>query len=284
MVSLAVMEQQETILNFQKPFDLGNGSSKNSPVVPSLSQKAEYGVNCKFCNKEIIISNNKRHRSFCNNKCSSEYYYYSNRESRLRKKREYDIQNRESVREQYREWYKRNKEKKIFQKKVYYLINKDRYKKYNKRVREKFRKELVGYDLFRLERTVYYSIKKNPYLLWRKNYCELCGWDIDSRILDAHHIDSIIKNTERDNPNNILTLCKNCHSLLHTLTIQEVYKLNKQLKNGQITITKLKCRKCNKEFIPINSRQKHCSKECYTKSVHSYKKRLNLKSTKNMIY
>ena len=257
------VKQQESLLKFNKPFDLSNESSKCSLAVTSQNQDVEQISYCKYCNKELVIGKGMRHKSYCNCKCSQKYRYYSNRDEILRKKKEYDNENKELVREQYREWYVRNKEKKIIQKKAYYNLNKKRYKEYNKKYREKLLEVLKGYDLLRGERGIYYDIEKNPYKLWRKNYCEMCGWDIDTRILDVHHIDGLLKHTDKDNKDNVLTLCRNCHMLIHKFSIQDLIMLNERLKCKKISITKKRCNNCENEFISSSQQKKSCSKKCY---------------------
>lgn len=266
MTTEAIMKQQDSLLGFQKLPDLSNESSKSSLVVSNSNQEAEQ-IRCKYCKKEILNQEGKRHKSYCNNKCSQKYRYYSNRESLLRKKREYDNKNKEVVREQYREWYKRNKEKKIEQKKLYYLNHKEEYKKYNKKHRESLREQLNAYDFVRTDRTIYYRIEKSPYLKWRKNFCELCGFDIDIRVLDVHHIDGLLKNTKKDSENNVLTLCKNCHALVHLLSKDDWINLIENLKGNRIVLSQIKCLECNNKFVPLKMNQEFCTKKCYQQNI-----------------
>jgi len=49
------------------------------------------------------------------------------------------------------------------------------------------------------------------YQLYRKSFCEYCGFvAINICQLDIHHIDG---NHFNNNPNNLMTLCANCHRL-----------------------------------------------------------------------
>lgn len=191
--------------------------------------------------------------------------YRTQRQEILNKKKCYDTKYKELVNEQYREWYRRNKEKKIEQKKKYYLEHKDKYKEYNKKYREKLKEELNGYDLSRRMKGWYHHLEKHPYLKWRKDSCELCGFDVDKRVLDVHHLDSTLKNTKDDNKDNTLTLCKNCHILTHMLLREDWIKLMEKLKGGNLKLNKIKCSGCDLQFIPLITQQKFCSKKCYAK-------------------
>jgi len=57
-------------------------------------------------------------------------------------------------------------------------------------------------------------------VLERDNYqCQKCGKDKNEVILHCHHIDPVIKNSIlSEDPENCLTLCKDCHKIAH-LTI-----------------------------------------------------------------
>lgn len=53
--------------------------------------------------------------------------------------------------------------------------------------------------------------KKKPYLIYRKNFCENCGFvALHLCQLDVDHIDGNHFNNE---PTNLRTLCANCHRL-----------------------------------------------------------------------
>jgi len=52
---------------------------------------------------------------------------------------------------------------------------------------------------------------KKPYLKYRKDYCESCGFiPVNMCQLDVDHIDG---NHENNNEDNLQTLCSNCHRL-----------------------------------------------------------------------
>lgn len=78
----------------------------------------------------------------------------------------------------------------------------------------------------------------NDYSTWnnKKNelekYCETCGEPAEER----HHID---KNPKNNHPNNIMSLCKKCHGIIHRGT---------KYKTLGITKVDLTCRYCGKNF------------------------------------
>lgn len=54
---------------------------------------------------------------------------------------------------------------------------------------------------------------KKPYSKFKKDTCEKCGFvPEDDCQLDVHHIDC---NHSNNNPDNLKTLCANCHRLEH---------------------------------------------------------------------
>lgn len=58
------------------------------------------------------------------------------------------------------------------------------------------------------------SVRKfEGYRKHKKNVCELCSFiAIDRCQLDVHHVDG---NHHNNDPNNLKTLCANCHRLIH---------------------------------------------------------------------
>lgn len=55
------------------------------------------------------------------------------------------------------------------------------------------------------------DLNKRPYLKYKKGYCECCGFlPTHSCQLDVDHVDGNHKN---NNPDNLQTLCANCHRL-----------------------------------------------------------------------
>ena len=55
------------------------------------------------------------------------------------------------------------------------------------------------------------EIKRRPWLVWRKDNCERCGFiPVDACQLDVDHIDGDNSNND---PANYMTLCANCHRL-----------------------------------------------------------------------
>ena len=62
-------------------------------------------------------------------------------------------------------------------------------------------------------RNTCYGCYKKPYTRFKKNICEECGFiPVHRRQLDLHHID---KDKANNSPDNFLTLCANCHRLIH---------------------------------------------------------------------
>ena len=110
-------------------------------------------------------------------------------------------------------------------------------------------------------------------ILLRDNY--KCQWgetckekNVMDKDLIIHHIDF---NNENNNFNNLITLCKWCHSKFHSQNnIDE--KIEKILKNKKSKIKKnrikLICQQCGKEFkvFPCRKNAKFCSPECCGKS------------------
>lgn len=57
------------------------------------------------------------------------------------------------------------------------------------------------------------ACSKKPFTRNKKNYCEECGMKpISRKWLDIHHID---KNRSNNKENNLKTLCKRCHGVIH---------------------------------------------------------------------
>jgi len=56
--------------------------------------------------------------------------------------------------------------------------------------------------------------RRRPYSIYKKDICESCGFIAKHDCqMDIHHIDGNHKNND---PNNLKTLCANCHRLEHT--------------------------------------------------------------------
>lgn len=61
--------------------------------------------------------------------------------------------------------------------------------------------------------------KVRPYRKYKLPACELCGFKaVDACQLDVHHLDG---NHHNNDPNNLKTLCSNCHRLEHKYTPEE---------------------------------------------------------------
>lgn len=53
--------------------------------------------------------------------------------------------------------------------------------------------------------------RKRPYIIFKKDYCEHCNFiPLHTCQLDVDHIDG---NNKNNNPENLQTLCANCHRL-----------------------------------------------------------------------
>jgi predicted HNH restriction endonuclease len=83
-----------------------------------------------------------------------------------------------------------------------------------------------------------YALKRHKkiykWLNWRKDKCEICGFDKSKKCMEVHHMKPEIKGTEMDNEHDCITVCRNCHMMIHTgeITIEEVYKV----KNGVMEV------------------------------------------------
>ncbi len=62
------------------------------------------------------------------------------------------------------------------------------------------------------------------YLLDKYKSCQICGWNKEPGILEAHHKDRNSKNNSEDN---LLLVCPNCHSLEHFNKKDGQYKMSK---------------------------------------------------------
>lgn len=55
--------------------------------------------------------------------------------------------------------------------------------------------------------------ENNQYTRFKKPHCEECGFvAVHPCQLDVHHVD---ENHENNNPENLKTVCANCHRLIH---------------------------------------------------------------------
>lgn len=65
--------------------------------------------------------------------------------------------------------------------------------------------------------------KRRPYKISRGNSCERCGFiPVHICQLDVHHLD---QNNRNDNLENLVTLCANCHRLVHAFSGQQLPKV-----------------------------------------------------------
>jgi hypothetical protein len=71
--------------------------------------------------------------------------------------------------------------------------------------------------------------KNRKYLLYKKDYCELCGFiAIDHCQLDVHHLDGNHNNNEESN---LQTVCANCHRLISK---KQMIEKMRRSRNGTI--------------------------------------------------
>jgi predicted HNH restriction endonuclease len=69
------------------------------------------------------------------------------------------------------------------------------------------------------------SCHDKPWMKYRKDYCEYCGFiPLHISQLDIHHVDS---NRLNNNPDNLQTLCANCHRLITEILRGELSHLKK---------------------------------------------------------
>jgi predicted HNH restriction endonuclease len=68
------------------------------------------------------------------------------------------------------------------------------------------------------------------WLNWRKDKCEICGFNKSKKCMQVHHMKPEIKGTELDNEHDWITVCRNCHMMIHTgeISREKVY----EIKNG----------------------------------------------------
>lgn len=61
-------------------------------------------------------------------------------------------------------------------------------------------------------KATYNTIRKNMFRRGMIEKCQICGFNSCKEILGIHHID---KNNKNNNPDNLMVLCPNCHSMQH---------------------------------------------------------------------
>ncbi len=73
--------------------------------------------------------------------------------------------------------------------------------------------EIEGEEYQRGQQLGFWNVRE--YILFRDNHtCQWCRGTSKDRILNVHHIES--RKTGGDRPDNLITLCKRCHSLIHS--------------------------------------------------------------------
>jgi len=135
-------------------------------------------LRCVYCGIEIILNKFNLHKKYCSKKCHRAHYYF------LNKKREKMMSQK---------WYQKNRESEIAKNKEYRKQNRELFNWYHNKER-------------------FNGIKEQ--ILKRDNYkCMVCN----SINVMVHHIDG--NNFQKEIPNhnidNLITLCRSCHSSLH---------------------------------------------------------------------
>jgi len=83
-------------------------------------------------------------------------------------------------------------------------------KKHTEKTKEKIRQKMMGMEIFFKPYTTDWTNTLKRSIRERDKYiCRLCGKLQGDRAFDVHHIDYDKKNCD---PNNLITLCKNCHT------------------------------------------------------------------------
>jgi hypothetical protein len=147
------------------------------------------------------------------------------------------MENRERLNEYCKDWYaKRTKEEKMLYAREYRKKNADKIKTYYAREDVKQRKRETRNAWYAKNRKKMQEYGHNrrkkieKWMQWRKDKCEICGWNLSEKILCVHHMKPEIKGTEMDNEHDTITVCRNCHMMIHTgeISKEQVY----EIKNG----------------------------------------------------
>lgn len=268
------MEQQEHLLEFQKPFDVGSKSSKKSLVVPSPNQKAELEikekVNCRVCDKEILIYKGMQHKTYCSNKCryqgknyrnvifycvhckkkvpigrrkfcsdycNRKYHFLTHKEEYLKRMKEYQLNNQEKRKKTSRESARRCLD--YYKPNICKICQKDI-------IRDTYRKKKYCYEcVSNLEKQrnahrvkIRHKAKRQAILEALDGKCIICGY---VRTLEVHHFYEVksklkrnwsayYKQLERGEP--LILLCPNHHTLCHKklLSLDELNKMKDYIK------------------------------------------------------
>ncbi len=79
----------------------------------------------------------------------------------------------------------------------------------------------------------YFFSNNREYVLWCDNHtCQCCHGKSKGRVLNVHHIQS--RKTGGDAPNNLITLCRTCHTAYHKGEIELKVKRGKSLRDAAL--------------------------------------------------
>ena len=150
---------------------------------------------CLRCNKEFVITHTGGAKKvFCSKLCRRLEYVEKNRKQIKERRQKHYIANRDKERRMCADWYKKNKESEIAKNKEYRKMNRELFNWYHD-------KDRFG------------GIREK--ILQRDNFqCQICG---NEEKLCVHHIDgtNYLKSNTNNDLENLITLCKSCHSKLH---------------------------------------------------------------------
>jgi len=147
---------------------------------------------------------------------------------------DYYIKNKERMLEQIHSNYRKNREARIKQK-IEYMKNSEKIKLYResedyKKIKYKSWKRWKAKNLEHFlawqreysrkrykEKMKKFGYYRHSYTKFRKNLCENCSNTLD---LLVHHLD---ENRKNNNKENLITLCRGCHSKLHNTKCRELH-------------------------------------------------------------
>jgi len=90
----------------------------------------------------------------------------------------------------------------------------------------------------------------------KKPECEMCGqgeiWRGERMAMILDHINGVRNDNRIEN---LRIVCPNCAATLSTHCGRK----------NRITRDKMRCRRCEREFLPSSSKQRYCSRECGTR-------------------
>lgn len=194
---------------------------------------------CLVCGKSFTPIR-KNDQKYCSPKCRSHADYIKRKDAIRASNDKWRAENIEHVREQRKERYWKDPEKYREKAKEWRLANPERFRK----TRDKRR------DDERFDGNREKVLKRDGYK------CTQCG---TTENLHIHHKDRTGSSPKPNNaPDNLVTLCVNCHAAEHSAEVSV------RMKGQPVTVI---CQRCGKQFnVPpnryANGRGKYCSREC----------------------